>query len=87
MGMEAPLRAGNSFAQLGSAGVFAVNVVGFYGVGALLRDLLGTVHIGWFSQTSVGWRLAGAFGYAVVAHYWSVRGRASAGPSRSRPAV
>jgi hypothetical protein len=86
MSLESPTRPPNSFAHLRPAEIFAVNVVGFYGTGSLIRDLLELVHLPWFPPTGVAWQLGGAVSFALASHYWSRR-HASSGESGSRPAV
>src|SRR3954471_11831115 len=73
MSLESPPRPLNSFARLRPGEIFAVNVVGVYGAGALIRDLLGVVHLSWFAQTGVAWQLGGAVSFALASHYWSRR--------------
>jgi hypothetical protein len=66
--------------------MFAINTVGFYGAGALLRDLLGAVHIPWLPETGVAWRVIGAVSYATAWYYWSRR-QLESKASASRPAI
>lgn len=81
------LHGSNPFANLGPTAIFTESVAGFYGVGSLMRDLLGTVHLSWLVQTSFAWRLGGAISYALTAHCWWLRARSSVEPPASRPAV